>query len=146
MNSTGFRASARACVSLLFVACLSGCTVSEFCELHNGSGSDLTIVRVQAGREEPPIHVEAGASILLSDWLSWEYRVTTGGKMLRYVPESPGTQFVVNRGFGPWTKRLFVAQIDSAGYIFVLNPGQSLPATEFVVQPSLFPLTPAISQ
>ncbi len=133
---------ARLCVTLLFAACMSACTIPESCDLHNNSGSDLTILRSQLGQEGPPIHVKSGASILLADWRAWEYRVAMGGTVLHYVPERPETEFVVQRGLGLWVKRVFRAQIEPDGRIFVLKPGQAVPAKEFVEQPSGFPLIP----
>lgn len=146
MKPSQFGACARACVTLLLVAGMSGCTILETCELHNGSGAELTIVRSRGGNEEPPIQVKAGASVLLSDWMLWEYSLTTGGRTFRYAPKTPGPEFVVNRGFGPWIKRIFVAQMDSAGHIFVVKPGQGVLVEEYVTQPDGFPLMPIISR
>ena len=126
----------------VIAACSSACTISESCDLFNNTGSDLTIVRVRHRQEEPQINLKAGASVSLQEWLFSEYRVEMGGKVFRYAPKSPDVSFVVGQGFGPWTKRVFKAQIESSGHIFVLRPTQSVPAAEFVEQPSGFPLLP----
>ena len=135
----------RGCVALLFVGGLTACTISDSCELYNNSGSELTIVRSKGSEEQPPIHVNPGESILLSDWLL-EFRVVKGGLVSHYSPKAPGTEFVIDRGFGPWAKRIFRAQINSGGQIFVLTPDQSVPAKEFVEQPNGFPLVPIVHQ
>ena len=141
-----FRVCARLATALLLCVSASGCTIQESCDLYNNFGSDVTIVRSPAGKEEPPVHLKAGASVLLRDWLFGEYRLVIDGKVFRYSPNSPDISFIVDRGFGPWAKRVFRAQIDSSARIFVLEPTQSIPATEFVAQPSGFPLMPVISQ
>ena len=142
----GYVGRVRSCLALLVVGALTACTVHESCELYNNSGSALTIVRSKGGEEQPPIHVKPGESILLADWLSGEIRVEKGGSVSRYSPNSPDTAFVINRGFGLWTERIFRAQIDSGGLIFVLEPNQPVPATEFVEQPDGFPLEPLVGQ
>ncbi|MGH8488938.1 MAG: hypothetical protein ACREXS_08780 [Gammaproteobacteria bacterium] len=59
---------------------------------------------------------------------------------MRYVPQDPGNDFVVAHGFGPWTKRIFNAQIERDGRIFVVKPEQAFPAKDFGEQPAGFPL------
>lgn len=144
--STPSRVCARLGIALLLFVCTSGCTIQESCDLYNNSGSDVTIVRSGAGQEEPPIQLKSGASILLPDWLFAEYQLEMDGKVFRYTPKSPDPSFIDDRGFGPWAKRVFSAQLDSSGRIFVLKQTQSIPATEFVEQPSGFPLMPVISR
>lgn len=90
------------------------------------------------------MHLKAGSSILLRDWLFWSYRVARGDKVARYVPQDPEDEFVVFQGFGPWTTRIFNVQIEPDGRIFLLKPGQVAPAKEFVNQPSGFPLAPVM--
>lgn len=132
----------RSCLALLLVGSLTACTVLESCELFNNSGSALTVVRSNGGEEQPPIHVKPGESILLADWRSGEIRVEKGGLVSRYSPEIPDTAFVINRGFGPWRKSIFRAQINAGGEIVVLRPDQPVPAKELVDQPNGFPLVP----
>ena len=134
----------RSCVALLLVGSLTACTMVDSCELYNNSGSPLTVVRTKGGEEQPSVHVKPGESILLADWISGEIRVEKGGVVSRYSPTAPDTAFVITRGFGPWMKRVFRAQIDSQGQIFVLKPDQSVPATKFVEQPDGFPLVPSL--
>jgi len=141
-----YAALVRGSVAVLFVGGLTACTVQDSCDLYNNSGSELTIVRSMGGQEQPPIHVKPGESILLADWVFGEIRVEKGGLVSRYSPNAPDTAFVINRGFGPWVKRIFRAQIDAGGQIFVLKPDQSVPATEFVEQPNGFPLVPIVRQ
>ena len=73
--------------------------------MDNNAGFDLILVQSRAGTEEPPIHVEAGTAVLLSDWMLGELRVVMDGKVFRYSPISPDPSFVINRGFGPWAKK-----------------------------------------
>jgi len=129
-------------VALLLVIFVSGCTKQAACNLLNNSGSDLTIIRSQNGDHEERIQVQAGSSVLLRDWLFWSYRVTLGEKVLRYSPENPGNDFVVSQGVGPWTRRVFSAQLESDGRIYLLKPGQIFPIKDFVTQPTGFPLAP----
>jgi hypothetical protein len=114
------------------------------CNLQNNSGSDLTVIRSRDGEQEQSIHLRAGSSILLQDWLFWSYRVAREERVLRYLPQDPGNDFVVAQGFGPWTKRTFKAQIEPDGRIFVLMPEQSFPAKAFAEQPAGFPLSPVV--
>lgn len=136
----------RGCIAILFVGSFAACTVQDSCDLYNNSDSGVTIIRSTRGEEQPPIHVNPGESIVLSDWLFSEFRVDKGGVVYRYSPKVPGTEFVISRGFGPWARRVFRAQIDSGGQIFVLKPDQSVPAKEYVEQPSGFPLIPITHQ
>lgn len=144
MNSiiSGTGPRARFCVPLLLAAFISACTIQAACNLQNNSGSDLTIVRSRDGEQEQRIHFKAGSSILLRDWLFWSYTVARGDKVLRYVADDPNDEFVVFQGLGPWTKRVFNAQLEPDGRIFVLSPGQAFPAKDFVEQPTGFPLAP----
>jgi hypothetical protein len=64
----------------------------------------------------------------------------------RYSPQVPDTAYVIDRGFGLWVKRIFKAQINVGGQIFVLKPDQSAPATEFIEQLEGFPLVPIVGQ
>lgn len=136
----------QSCVALLFVGSLAAFTVRDSCELYNNTASALTIVRSKGGEEQPPILLKPGESVLLPDWVSWDVRVEKSGLVSRYSSNVPDTAYVINRGFGPWVKRIFKAQINTGGQIFVLKPDQSAPATEFVEQPDGFPLVPIVSQ
>lgn len=68
------------------------------CNLQNNSGSALTIIRSRDGEQEQSIHLTAGSSILLQDWLFWSYRVAREERVLRYIPQDPGNDFVVAQG------------------------------------------------
>jgi hypothetical protein len=136
----------RGCIAILCVGSLTACTVQASCDLYNNSGSELTIVRSKGGEEQPPIHLKPGESILISDWRFSAFRVDQGGVVSRYALEAPPTDFVVNRGFGPWAKRIFRAQMNAGGQIFLLKPDQPVPAKEFVDQPNGFPLVPIVNQ
>jgi hypothetical protein len=92
------------------------------------------------------MQVKPGESVLLPEWVVWDIRVEKAGLVSRYTPKAPDTAYVLNRGFGPWVKRIFKAQIDAGGQIFVLKPAQSAPTTEFVEQPAGFPLVPIVGQ
>lgn len=135
---------ARLFVAFLLIIFVSGCTKQAACNLQNNSGGDVTIIRSRAGEQDQRIDVKAGSSILLQDWPFWSYGVAKGGKVQRYTPQNPGTKFVETRGFGPWTKRVFNARLEFDGRIFVLSPGQSFSAKDFVEQPTGFPLVPLI--
>ena len=136
----------RGCIALLFIGSLTACSVRDSCDLYNNSGSELTILRSKGGEAQPPIHVKPGESILVSGWRSSAFRVNQGGVVSRYALEAPPTEFVVNRGFGPWAKRIFRAQMNAGGQIFLLKPDQPVPAKEFVDQPNGFPLVPIVNQ
>lgn len=134
----------RLVVAFLVLCFVSACTKQVACLLHNNSGVDVTVIRSRAGDQDQRIDVKAGSSIVLRDWAFWSHRVDKADRLLRYAPVNPGNRFVDVQGFGPWTKRIFNAQLDPDGRIFVLNPGQAMPAKDFVEQPPGLPLVPII--
>jgi len=135
--------SVRLCLALLLGTSSSACLLTESCRLVNDSGSEVTIVRYRSGQDRrQTMRLKTRESIVLPDWESWELRIVRGGEVLRYVPKVPAGRFTLDQWLGVLPSRVFTLQIDPRGRIYALSPEQSAPATDFVHQPSGFPMTP----
>lgn len=127
------------CLAVLMIV---GCTIQLTCDLYNNTGSEITIVQKKSDHTVSNISVAANSSVQLSGWNLLEYEIVRGDDAWKYKPTSVGSMYVSYVGFGPWKKRLFKAQIESNGQIFILNADQRAPLTDIPGQPSDFPLLP----
>ena len=131
------------CLALLLAVSSSACLLTESCRLFNDSGSEVTIVRYRTGQtQRQTMRLKVRESIVLPDWDSWELRIVRNGEVLRYVPKTPEGRFALDQWLGMLPGRVFTLQIDPRGRIYALSPDQAVPATDFVTQPSGFPMTP----
>lgn len=127
---------------LLVCVSISGCTIPLTCELYNNTGKDLIVTWSDGNGDELEEQFEAGSIIQLESWQLYDYKIVSSDFFWSYNQISPAHDLIKFSGFGPWSKRLFRAQLEGDGRIFLLQTDQSPPVLNFSEQPDEFPLMP----
>jgi len=122
---------------------VAACTNQDSCLLFNGTDAGITVVRAQRQSGERTVfQVGSNESVLIDAWAFGDYEIRSGDKSWMYSSRLPPVDFVTDRGWGPWARRVFQAQLNRDGRVFLLSPTQTAPVTEPVPQPEGFPLLP----
>ena len=129
--------------SILFVTLLSGCTISLSCVLLNNTPNLLTIHQFDRSNRADKINtVSKGKSVRLKSWEYSKFKIISEQETWSYSPEYPWVDYSHFTGWGPWTKRVFYAQIEPNGLIYVLKDRHKKPVSDFPFQPDGFPIKP----
>lgn len=130
--------------SFLFLLLISinSCTIQLTCELYNNTSHDLKVIQLNNGSGKSEQEFKANSVIKLEGWQLFAYKIVSKNTAWGYDQIAPSHDLIAFVGFGPWTKRIFQAQLEKNGSIFVLQSDQSLPTSEFSDQPKGFPLIP----
>lgn len=135
------RSITRCAISLvLAISFVVGCTASVDCVLLNHSEASVTMVR-QSGSGVDKIQINPGEKVVLNSWTSTNFYRIDGDRAWKYVPALVPESFVSIEGFGPWSRRVVVASLESDGRIYLLGGGAN--AGAIPAQPHGFPLNPS---
>ena len=134
-----------ASVVLMFV--LTGCTISLSCVLLNNTPSFLTIEQFdRTNRADKTSTLAPGKTVRLKSWKYSKFKIISEQGAWSYKPEYVPGEFFHFTGWGPWTKRVFYAQIESNGIIYVLKDKPNGTVNDFPTQPIGFPIKPMIEK
>lgn len=125
--------------TLSVIIFISGCSIPETCVLYNNTGQDLKVIRIKTDGSKTERKLKARSTIKLGGWVFSTYQIITKDTTWNYEPEITDPGFVADTVF---LERIFKAQLEKDGRIYILQPKQSFPASEFPEQPEGFPLLP----
>lgn len=126
-------------VILLFTVALflASCTIPAEIELYNNSGEPIT---VEVGNETLIISHDSTTSF--GHDYGIEFVITMNSTIFHYHVDRLALSNVEFVGWGPFTKRVFRAQLQADGSIWAVSPEQEYPVTNFIHQPEGFPVEP----
>ena len=128
-------------VSFAFI--IYGCTISLSCVLLNNTESQLTIKQYfKTNRANETNTVAPGQTVLLKDWSFSNFIIESESGKWALNPKYVGGDFEHFSGWGPWASRVFYAQIEPNGSIYVLKGPPEKAVSNFPDQPDGFPIRP----
>jgi hypothetical protein len=122
-------------LSLLVCLISTSCSMPVTVNLFNHSGIDQIVLI-----KDRSIHIKAGESESIQSIEYSEFRIESEKTKFRYTVENLPLSNVVWRGWGPFSKRMFYAQLESDGKIWATESVNL--ATKFSEQPEGFPVEP----
>lgn len=133
--------------ALLFMLCVvfinvNGCTIQLTCDLYNHTEEDLKVIQINSDGIKVEREFKARSWIELEGWQLFNYKIVSQKAVWKYNQLAPDHTFISFKGLGPWSKRVFRAQLEKDGRIFVLRFDNISPDSVFLKQPEGFPLAP----
>ncbi len=125
---------------VIFSLILSSCTISVTVNLFNNTKNNLTVIF-----EEEEINIIAGQSESLSG-SHGEFVISSEKGNFLYSIGYVHSSNISWEGWGPFSKRVFYAQLESDGKIWATNSEAKYPVIEFKNQPDGFPIEPKIEK
>ena len=116
---------------------LSSCSIPITFSLFNNTGSDVILVLTN----NKEIHIKPGKAKKTND-IDSSFFIDLKDKSLTYEIPLLNHSLIKWAGWGPWSKRMFYAQIEPDGKIWVLKNKTKIAIKKFTAQPEGFPLVP----
>lgn len=126
---------------LCVIVAVNGCTIPETCLLYNNTGQNITIIQSKKHESQrKELNLLAGSSVKIGEggWLAYKYQIVAQDAVWNYNPTIIDANYISESGFD----RVFKAQIENNGCIYILQPNQKFPIHKFNEQPKGFPLLP----
>lgn len=134
----------RRAFALALLAAVAGCTIESSAILYNHTGREIVLRYLDEERVVRQHTLAPGERVRLDAW-GWlrDFRVEVQGSSWRYRLVEPSVDYTEFRG---WLRpsRVFLAQIEGDGRIFVLPIGSELSLDPQLAQPEGFPLVPDV--
>jgi hypothetical protein len=128
--------------AILLLVALTGSTISVSCMLYNNTDNVIQIIREYSDGNIDELDIKPKKSKRLDSWIWGSLEIRAKGVSWKYKPVNPDNDFIEFTGWGPWAKRIFRAQVEADGRIFILPSGQKQSVSKHIEQPSGFPITP----
>ena len=124
---------------LLFLSLLllSGCSIPVTVILFNNSLQPITVAI-----KDYKLVVQASETKSFKGIENSNFTIQIGQDILRYEAPAISEASIIWKGWGPFSKRVIYAQLESDGKIWLVEPGMTFPLTHFKEQPEGFPLEP----
>ena len=116
---------------------LTSCTIPDELELFNNAGEPLS---VSVGSTVTTI--EPGRSAKFNKLSIHRVTITIGCSSRAYEVADLPLSNIVQKGWGPFARRIFHAQVEPDGRIWAVSPDQDYPVRDFISQPEGFPIVP----
>jgi len=128
------------CILSIFLAALSlsSCTVPLELKLFNNTEHEILVLL--HGKE---IHIGPGKSEIISSIENSIFSIVTDRGGGNYEIPSIQSSHWFWRGWGPFSKRVFYAQLEEGGNIWLTDPNDNYPVSTFGEQPNGFPIEPS---
>lgn len=124
-------------ITILVISMVTGCTIPAEIELYNNSGVSITVEF-----DEKSFKINPNKEALFGGEHGSKFSVNMDDKVLYYEMGRLALSNIEFVGWGPFTKRVFRAQIESNGFIWAVGSEQSYPVSNFIEQPEGFPVEP----
>jgi len=117
--------------------CISSCSIPITVSLYNNSSDKISV-----SIDSENYTISKGSSEEIIDFAFYNVSITRNGKVYMYRAPEIDYKYVEWVGWGPFTKRVFFAQLEPNGEIWATDRWQPRPARAFKNQPEGFPLKP----
>lgn len=115
---------------MLMVTLLSpvGCTISVTCVFTNRSESEIAVTRIIHNERQLLGRIMKGETTDIKHVSSRAFIEIEGlSRILQYDIRNPPEECIVFDGWGPWTRRVFRAELRQDGQIWVFCPADTGP-------------------
>lgn len=126
-----------ALTSIILLGQICSCSIPADVKLFNNSGE---VVIVRSG--DKLIRVEPSRVEKITAVFRRDFSIEIADAPYQYELEDWPGEYEYNTGWGPFTKRVLMLQINSDGRIWVVGKGDKRPLPETMSQPNGFPLEP----
>lgn len=123
--------------SIFFLSLLCSCTIPTDVKLFNNSGESVI---VNSGDDSTSVAPNETGKITAV--FRRVFKIEIGEASYQYELEDWPGEYEFTTGWGPFTKRILMLQINSDGRIWVAAKGEELPLLESTPQPHGFPINP----
>jgi hypothetical protein len=131
-------------LSLSLVLLITSCSTLQLsCELFNNTDESLTIYQANGMGIQNILHVGPKELVYIRGWDMSDYRITHSHGEWKYKTTSPYSKYIRHEGFWMTGKRIWKAQIEQDGKIYVVAVKSNFPINDFSDQPEKFPIIPA---
>jgi len=120
---------------IFFFGLLDSCTIPADVKLFNNSA---TRILVTSG--EYSVSVEPRETRKITTVLRHSFNIEIGEDSYNYELKNWPGGYEFTTGWGPFTKRVLILQVNSDGRVWIVAKGQELPIPESTPQPDGYPL------
>lgn len=126
--------------SILFAFILAGCSMSINVVFANGMGHSVVVTYKNDQHRTVEVDVAPNATVEITDLLNTHFSINTAQSALFYERTDVPSQYVYDKGFGPYFKFKVKAQLEPDGCIYLYGEKDELLTQKPPAQPPNFPL------